>query len=217
MEEAVVKNKRLERTERKEEVRKRILEVAKDLFLKHGYDSVSIRKIADKIAISPTTIYLYYKDKGDVIYALHQEGFKSLAIQFEVLRSVEEPFERLKAMGKSYIKFALENPDFYELMFIMKGPIEFVERNCASEWEEGKAAFEALLNTVADCQHKGYLGAIAQHAMALYIWSTIHGICSLKLQGHLDHVVKTHLPEEKNAFAMEEAFETLTAILKGIK
>ena len=217
MGETVVKNKHLERRERKEELRKKILDVAKDLFLKHGYDSVSIRKIADKLTISPTTIYLYYKDKGDVIYALHQEGFKSLTAQFEVLSNVEEPFERLKAMGRSYIKFALENPDFYELMFIMKGPIEFVERNCANEWEEGGQAFGALLSTVAECKNKGYFGEIELHTMALHIWSAIHGICSLKLQGHLDHVVKAHLLGEQNTFVLESALETLVTIVKGIK
>jgi AcrR family transcriptional regulator len=214
MEETKIKSKRLER---KEETRRRILEVAKELFLKHGYDEVSIRKIADKLAISPTTIYLYYKDKGDVIYALHQEGFKSLAVQFDVLRNVDEPFERLKAMGRIYIKFALENPDFYELMFIMKEPIDFVNRSCASEWEEGGAAFGALVNTVADCQNKGYFNGIELHAMALYIWATIHGICSLKLQGHLDHVVKEHLPNQENTFALEAAFNTLVSVIKGIK
>jgi AcrR family transcriptional regulator len=214
MEETKVKNKRLER---KEETRKRILEVAKELFLKHGYDEVSIRKIADKLAISPTTIYLYYKDKGDVIYALHQDGFKSLAMQFDVLRNVDEPFERLKAMGRIYIKFALENPDFYELMFIMKEPIDFVNRSCASEWEEGGAAFGALVSTVTDCQSKGYFSGIEVHAMALYIWSTIHGICSLKLQGHLDHVVKAHLPDGDNSYALDAAFNTLISVIKGIK
>lgn len=214
MAETIAKNKRIER---KEELRKRILEAAKDLFLKQGYDSVSIRKIADKLAISPTTIYLYYKEKGDVIYALHQEGFKSLAVQFEALRTVEEPFERLKAMGRNYIKFALENPDFYELMFIMKGPIEFVDRHSACEWEEGEAAFGALLNTVADCKRNGYFRGIELNQMALFVWSTIHGICSLKLQGHLDHVVKAHLSEEEKPFGLDETFETLVTIIKGVK
>lgn len=208
------KDKRLKH---KEDLRKKILEVAKALFLKHGYDAVSIRKIAEKIAISPTTIYLYYKDKGDVIYALHQEGFKMLSAQFTVLRSVEEPFERLKAMGRSYIRFALENPDFYELMFIMRDPINFIDKHCSKEWEEGGQAFESLLNTVEDCKSHGYFAQVDLHHMALYIWSTIHGMCSLKLQGHLDHVVKTNFPEAEKDLALEDAFDTLVLILKSLK
>ncbi|RWU04463.1 TetR/AcrR family transcriptional regulator [Pedobacter chitinilyticus] len=214
MSETNTKSKRLKH---KEDLRRKILEVAKELFLKHGYDSISIRKIADKIGISPTTIYLYYQDKSDVIYALHQEGFKMLATQFAVLRNVEEPFERLKAMGKSYIEFAMENRDFYELMFIMREPIEFVNKNYACEWEEGGAAFEALLVTVADCKAKGYFKQADLHAMSLYVWATIHGICSLKLQGHLDHVVNAHFPEKEQQLSLEKAFDTLVLNLKSIQ
>ncbi len=214
MMETTTKSKRVER---KEEIRKKILDVAKDLFLKHGYESVSIRKIADKVGISPTTIYLYYQDKSDVIYALHQEGFKALAIQFAALKNVEDPFERLKAMGRNYIDFSLRNPDFYQLMFMIKDPIEFVERNCASEWEEGEEAFGAMLATVADCKEHGYFGKLDLHSIALHIWFVVHGICSLKLQGHLDHVVKSHIQEGKDAYALDDAFETLITIMKGIK
>ena len=107
----------------KEELKLKILDSAKSLFLKQGYEATSLRKIAEQVEISPTTIYLYYKDKSDIIYALHQEGFKLLGAQFLVLQQVEDPFERLKAMGRIYMSFALENPDFYELMFIMKEPL----------------------------------------------------------------------------------------------
>lgn len=106
----------------KGDLRDEILSAAKKLFLAHGYLNTSMRKIAAKVGISPTTIYLYYRDKADVIHALHQEGFKILAEQFKILENVEHPFERLKAMGRCYINFALGNRDFYELMFIMQEP-----------------------------------------------------------------------------------------------
>ena len=78
-----------------EDVRLRILEVAKNLFLKDGYEATSIRKIAAEVQLSPTTIYLYYKDKGDIAYTLHKEGFKLLGEQFMLLQHVESGFERL--------------------------------------------------------------------------------------------------------------------------
>ncbi len=201
----------------KEELKLKILDAAKDLFLKQGYDATSIRKIAEQIEISPTTIYLYYKDKSDIIYALHQEGFKILSSQFVVLQQVEDAFERLKAMGRIYMTFALENPDFYELMFIMKEPLDFVVKHCGSEWEEGEFAFTSLLKTVADCKEVGYFKQMDTNSMALNIWAIMHGLCSLKLQGHLDHVASAHLSVPEGSTVLNEAYDCLILILKSLK
>jgi len=207
--------------ERKEkhrgELKLKILDAAKDLFLKQGYEATSIRKIAEQIEISPTTIYLYYKDKSDIIYALHQEGFKILSSQFVVLQQVEDAFERLKAMGRIYMTFALENQDFYELMFIMKEPLDFVVKHCGSEWEEGEFAFTSLLKTVADCKEIGYFEQMDTNSMALNIWAIMHGLCSLKLQGHLDHVASVHLSVPKDSTVLNEAYDCLVLILKSLK
>ncbi|VTQ03121.1 TetR/AcrR family transcriptional regulator [Sphingobacterium daejeonense] len=66
----------------KEDLRTLILEAAKKLFVQEGYEATSIRKIAKEIGFSPTTIYLYYKDKSDIVYALHQVGFGILRDRF---------------------------------------------------------------------------------------------------------------------------------------
>jgi AcrR family transcriptional regulator len=202
----------------KEDLRQRILDAAKELFLKDGYDATSIRKIAERIEFSPTTIYLYYKDKTDIMYALHQEGFKLLATQFQVLQHVHEPFERLKAMGRVYMSFALNNPDFYELMFIMKEPIEFVKNHCHDEeWEEGEQAITALINTVEHCKSAGYFLQFDTSTFALNIWSLMHGLCSLKLQGHLDHMASTKISLPDNVNLMEQTFDGFISMLEKLK
>ncbi len=96
----------------KEDLHKSILKAAREVFLEKGYHQTSIRNIAEKIEYSPTTIYLYFKDKDAIFYALHTEGFVMLNSKMSVLFSVAEPLERLKAMGRIYLEFALQNPDF---------------------------------------------------------------------------------------------------------
>ncbi|WP_316831258.1 TetR/AcrR family transcriptional regulator [Pedobacter aquatilis] len=202
----------------KEDLRQRILDAAKELFLKDGYDATSIRKIAERIEFSPTTIYLYYKDKADIMYALHQEGFILLGTQFAVLQHVHEPFERLKAMGRVYMSFALNNPDFYELMFIMKEPIEFVKAHCLDEeWEEGEQAFAALIMTVNQCKEAGYFTQFDTTTFALNIWSLMHGLCSLKLQGHLDHMASTKTGMDEGVDWLEQTFTGFIAMLNSMK
>lgn len=170
-----------------EDLKQIILQAAKKLFLQQGYPNTSMRKIATEVGISPTTIYLYYKDKAEVMHALHQEGFKLLTSQFQALRNVENAFERLKAMGSCYINFALENRDFYEIMFIMEEPLEHLEErnDCDLGWEEGEAAFQYLLNTIEACQEMGYFKNYDSKTFSLLVWSNMHGLCTLGNNGHL--------------------------------
>src|SRR6185369_1180340 len=90
----------------KQDLQKLILDAAMETFLEKGYEDISIRNIAEKIEYSPTTIYLYFKDKDAILYALHQEGFRIMNSKMQVLEYVSDPFDRLKAMGRIYIDFA---------------------------------------------------------------------------------------------------------------
>ncbi|PZP45450.1 MAG: TetR family transcriptional regulator [Pseudopedobacter saltans] len=204
----------------KESLKREILEAAKSLFLKDGFDATSIRKIAQKIDISPTTIYLYYKDKAEIAFSLHVEGFKKLSEFFIAINNIENPMERLKAMGKTYIQFALENQDYYELMFINKEPLCFVKENMQDgEWKEGENAFHALVSNIKACQLVGFFPKQDPYAMALMVWSTMHGMCSLQLHGHISFIA-----EDKEAFAdftlkdvINDIFKTFIQILESFK
>ena len=60
------------------DVRALVLNTALRLFLKFGYRKVTMRKIAEEIGYTPGTIYLYFKNKAEILYELHNEGFKRL-------------------------------------------------------------------------------------------------------------------------------------------
>lgn len=174
----------------KEELRAKILQAARVLFIETGFEATSIRNIAERIEYSPTTIYLYFKDKDDIFYALHQEGFTILNQYFRPLLLVGNPFERLKAISLAYIAFAKENPEFYELMFISKVVIDALEKDKnnkhdtsqpAEEWSEGKKAFHFLIGTVNECMAQGYFQGLDAEILAFTVWSMVHGICSLEI------------------------------------
>lgn len=173
----------------KEDLKKRILEAAKSLFVEKGFEATSMRNIAERVEFSPTTLYLYYKDKNEIVFTLHQEGFKLLSQQFKVLSTVEHPFERLKAMGRIYLRFAFENADFYELMFVRQGPLLHVqEQKLNDNWEEGTRTYTELYDTIVECQKAGYFQNMKPHGLSLVIWSTLHGMCMLHMHMRLDCV-----------------------------
>lgn len=172
----------------KEDLKKRILEAAKYLFTEKGFEATSMRNIAEQVEFSPTTLYLYYKDKNDIVFALHQEGFKLLAEQFKDVMTVSNPYDRMKAMARIYVNFAHENADFYELMFVSQGPIIHVQKHNQDDWEEGSRTYNVLHDCVVDCQKIGYFQGQKPHSLSLIIWSTLHGMCTLHMHMRLDCV-----------------------------
>jgi AcrR family transcriptional regulator len=165
----------------KEELRTKILQSAKELFMEKGFEETSIRNIAERIEYSPTTIYLYFKDKDDIFFSLHQEGFALLNQYFKPLGHVTDPFERLKAINKAYISFAMENGEFYDLMFIIRSPMKSLTKE-EIEWKEGERAFGFLLTTIQECINKGYFKGMQPEILAFTCWSMVHGISSLEIR-----------------------------------
>src|SRR6266516_7479694 len=89
----------------KQERRQAILTAAGELFLEQGYDHFSLRKVAERIGYSPTTIYLYFRDKDDLLFTVVEEVFTRFGQQLaEAAASTENPWERIIALGRAYIR-----------------------------------------------------------------------------------------------------------------
>ena len=177
----------VERKEReREEMRQRIMDAARHLFLEQGFEKTSIRGIAEAIEYSPATIYLYYKDKNELLFALHEEAFLKMMTELSQVVSVADPFERLVEMGHRYIKYAVENPELYDLMFIMTAPMETLA--CRDEiWEDGMKSFGLLKFVIEDCVRAGYFKAdIDSEIASLTIWSYMHGLVTIYLKNRMN-------------------------------
>lgn len=171
-----------ERKEReREQVKEQILNAARELFFAFGYEATSIRSIAEKIEYSPGAIYLHFKDKDSLFHELQREGFNLLTLQMQVLLAVSDPFERLKAMGRIYMQFAKDYPDYYDLMFVIRAPMQALEED--QEWVEGNSAYHLLIQVVKECQNNGYFKDSDTDTFSYYIWATMHGIITLGKHG----------------------------------
>lgn len=201
----------VERKEReKEEMRQRIMNAARTLFLEQGFEKTSIRNIADVIEYSPATIYLYYADKNELFFALHQEAFQKLIGEFESIISITNPFERLVEMGHHYMKYAFENPELYNLMFLMTSPIENLEGR-EQIWEDGHIAFGMLKQVVAECIQKGYFKTNDVEAISMMIWAMVHGLTTLHLRKRT-----LMFPEEERLQRLQQAFHLFVELIKSL-
>lgn len=201
----------------KEDIKELILNAAKETFVKDGYQGTSIRKIASKIGYSPTTIYLYYKDKNDIIYHLHQEGFNLLKMMFTALINIDSPFERLKALGRTYIQFAKENPEYYELMFVTKEPMVFLDEFNEKIWEEGSRVFDSIRQTITECQEEGYFIQGKPEHITLQAWSIVHGICSLYLSTRLQKIGQVNMKVEDAEYLLDSTFKNYVDFVEQTK
>jgi AcrR family transcriptional regulator len=174
----------------KHEMRRRILDAAMELFTNEGYEAVSIRKIADKIEYSPAAIYLYFRDKNTIFYELYKEGFRKFYDMQCALDVIADARERLKAHGRTYLKFALANAEYYQIMFVSDAPPTVI-KECDEE-DVSPKSFDKLKQHIDAAMKAKYIPKGDLNVAAMALWSSVHGLSLLALHHRLDHIPANH-------------------------
>lgn len=170
------------RAREKEELRFRILEAATHLFATEGYESVSIRRIAEMIEYAPSTIYLYFQDKAEIIQTICLENFRLLTEALDEIASQPlPPLDTLRKCLRRYIDFGLEHPNHYIVTFCLPetGPSEFAPVEKARILSLGLGAFSRLSHGLAGCMAAGVITNANVDITAQSTWMMLHGITSL--------------------------------------
>jgi AcrR family transcriptional regulator len=190
----------------KEELRQTIIDAAMKIFVEEGYEKTSIRSIADAIEYSPGTIYLYFKDKDELLFAVHELAFLGFFENMAPLLLISDPRERLRQMGQIYIRFAYENPALYGLMFIDKAPMNCLEVTDGA-WVNGNQALNLLRATIALCDEAKQFGEYQIEIFTMTVWSTVHGLASLGIRERF--CVLKDKPEYNLATMLDDSLELL--------
>jgi AcrR family transcriptional regulator len=193
----------------KQEIRSLILEESMKLFVEEGFSKVSVRKIAERIQYSPTTLYLYFKDKNEILFYCCESGFEKMLEHNIALGLISDPIERLHQMGINYLNFGLENPEYYDLMFIQEAPMATLF-DMGAGWSSGDQALEALKMIVQDAMDKELLVPAKVETVAMAVWSMVHGLVSLAIRQRLDKLV----PAEDVEKTMHESLDWLLKTMK---
>lgn len=167
------------RAREKEDLRQEILDAARDLFVREGYQAVSMRKIADRIEYSPGTIYLHFRDKDELFDCLLEQAFGKLLLKLQDFSGVEttDPLERLRRGLLAYVGFGLEHPDHYQITFMtphMRCGVESERRDAV-----GCESFECLRSGVGACIQAGIFRVTDVEVAAQLLWAGVHGVTSL--------------------------------------
>jgi AcrR family transcriptional regulator len=199
------------REREKLDLRQTILEAARELFLQEGDAGLSMRKVADKIQYSATTLYNYFDDKESMIRAIIEADFLSLRRGFDQVAMLSDPIERLAALGAAYVDFAVEHPSSYRFLFMTMHAPRDPKTMSIEHGNPDEDAYAFLRATIADGIEAGRFREDLTNAdfLAQMFWAGCHGVVSI-------HFVKCHDPWLNLQPLKDTSRAVFEALLKGV-
>ncbi|GAA0636019.1 TetR/AcrR family transcriptional regulator [Brevundimonas lenta] len=160
------------------ERRAEILAAAERIFVEHGYEGATIRKIADEVGLSSTALYMHFSEKGEILQEICRQAFTALRATNESIGGQEGPPEqRLRRMMRAYVDFGFANPNAYRLVYMTR-PVELREGAQSAAREMGTDLFRSFEKVVEEVEAEGRLRGDAR-TTAQALWAGGHGVISL--------------------------------------
>jgi AcrR family transcriptional regulator len=137
-----------------------------------------MRQVAERIGYSATTIYRYFANKDDLLFAIVYKGFQQFGHELlAAAQSTDDPAQRLEALGRAYIRFGIENPVYYQLMFMQRADLLFQRR--AKQTPPPIESFNILQHAMQQAIDAGVLRLGNAETYSHVLWALVHGITSL--------------------------------------
>ena len=190
----------------KEEVKASILEAAWQLVEKEGWQSLSIRKIADAIEYSSPVIYDHFANKEAILLEFTRRGFRQL--NEELIKARDKfgnPEQQIEAIAYAYWKFAFNHKEYYQLMYGLGMP----GCDAVKQIPELASFTETVSAPITEMLAKSKTGGGDPFLKLHTFWSTIHGLISINMMGKNDD----HR-DELNAMVLKDF---LIGFVSGIK
>jgi AcrR family transcriptional regulator len=163
------------------ERRVEILEAAKRLFVEEGYAATTIRRIAARLGISSTALYVYFPDKDAILAEICDTTFAGLIVELdEVRRDAADPLDALSKSLERYIRFGLNHSSEYELTFVTRRSKELQKLKPENE-KLGMQAFGRFRDCVDAVVRAGATNDTDTQRLTQQLWAAIHGLVVLLL------------------------------------
>ncbi len=158
--------------------KERLLAEARDLFLEVGAGAFSLREVARRSGVTAAAVYRHFDGKEALLGAVCGEGFRVFASYLMGALAKRKPMDRLRESGRQYLRFALERPRDYRVIFMSETVVP-------AAGAPADSSFHFLVDRVRECIAAGDLRKDEPEALAVGIWGHVHGMVALWLAGHL--------------------------------
>jgi AcrR family transcriptional regulator len=169
------------RARQKSLLRQEILDAARDILVREGYDSLSMRRGADNIDYSPTAIYLHFKDRDELVFCVCEEFMAGLVREMkDIVGRTSDPMAALRKSLRRYIEFGLANQQQYLATFVIPhANTPEMEARFTEPATMSMQGFGLLVELVAECVRQKKLRRIDVETAARSVWAGVHGLTSL--------------------------------------
>jgi AcrR family transcriptional regulator len=202
------------RAREKEALRQSILDAASELVVEQGHQNLSIRRIAERIEYAPSTIYLYFEDKYEILASICIEVFEQLSERLEELgRTEPDPLKMLERGLRCYVDFGLANPSHYMVTFLTPWrdlPGEHPAAQMGTD-AAGVRAFNYLRQAIQRGIDAGLVREGDANMMAQAVWLAVHGLTS----GIICMGADPHFPWVERETLIEGQLDLLIAGLRA--
>lgn len=167
------------------DLRRALLQAAVRTLQKHGFAALTLRAVGDELGVSRSALYRHFADKAALLTAVASEGFRMLESALRVSwESNGKGVRGFQAQGEAYVRFALENPWHYRVMF---GSGFELEADDAELNANGAAAFAVLVEALVEQQAQGLVRKEDPQLQANFAWAAVHGVAMLAIDGNFAH------------------------------
>ncbi|MCI0408921.1 MAG: TetR/AcrR family transcriptional regulator, partial [Acidobacteria bacterium] len=158
------------------DLKSRISFTAQELFLTEGVEGVSMRRIAERVGVTATAIYRHFPNKEAILEEIIGAGLTILSSYLAPALKANDPYERLKGLIDAYLRFAIEQPRYFDLAFLVPGPNTHLSQELERHTH---ATFKLAVEQVGLCMQAGVFRKGDPIETAVYLWSTAHGLVML--------------------------------------
>jgi AcrR family transcriptional regulator len=192
-----------------EQTAEAILDAADELLLgSESEDAVSVRAVADAVGLTPAALYRHFPDKETLLFAVCARHFDRLTDEVAVpaMDAVDDPVEKLRRLAEAYVRFGVEHPEHYRIMFMRRQDHEPEQYAAERVLETG--LFGVTLPVVQRCLDEGRIRPDAGDALtvAWVLWMAVHGITTVA-------VAKPNFPAPP---LEEQMAATFDVVLRGL-
>lgn len=159
-----------------------------EILEREGAGGLSLRKVASRAGVSHSAPYAHFADKQALIAAISTEGYRMILERIEAAAAPhgEDPQRQLLEVAWAYLQFALDDPAHFRIS--LSGAVER-EKDYPALVQASQEGFTTILRIVEACQRDGLLEGTPVEAAAVSVWSLVHGLASLLLEGQIPHAL----------------------------
>ncbi|MBU1659144.1 TetR/AcrR family transcriptional regulator [bacterium] len=167
-------------------LKEEFLRIAFDFIAKDDVENLTLKILSDATGTSRSAIYRHFSSKDALIETMIIKGFKEFDTYISpLLRETGKPLiDRCYMSGKSYLEFAKQNENLYRLLFGKK--YAHIRENSLSIKDENCSGFSSLKLAIEEGQKSGILKKEDSFHRTILIWSSLHGLASLIIDGFMD-------------------------------